>query len=82
MLSHFNRVGLFATLYPGRTISCQAPLSMGILQARLLEWVTISSSRGSSRYRDQTHISYCLLHWKAGSLPLAPPGKCNRRIGI
>ena len=26
----------------------------GILQARILEWVTISFSRGSSRPRDQT----------------------------
>ena len=39
-------------------------------------------SRGSSRPRDQTHVSYVccigrlrLLHWQAGSLPLAPTGK-------
>ena len=30
----------------------------GILQARILECVAISSSRGSSQPRDQTHISY------------------------
>ena len=30
----------------------------GISQARILEWVVISSSRGSSPPRDQTHISY------------------------
>ena len=30
----------------------------GILQARILEWVTISSSRGSSQPRDWTCISY------------------------
>ena len=30
----------------------------GIFQARILEWVAISSSRGSSQPRDQTHISY------------------------
>ena len=30
----------------------------GILQARILEWVAISSSRGSSWLRDQIHISY------------------------
>ena len=30
----------------------------GISQARILEWVAISSSRGSSRPKDQTHISY------------------------
>ena len=29
----------------------------GILQARILEWVSISFSRGSSRSRDQTHVS-------------------------
>ena len=27
------------------TVACQAPLSMGILQARILEWVAISFSR-------------------------------------
>ena len=30
------------------TVARQAPLSMGILQARTLEWVTMPSSRGSS----------------------------------
>ena len=33
----------------------------GISQARILEWVDISSSRGSSQPRDQTHISYISL---------------------
>ena len=32
----------------------------GILQARILEWVAISSSKGSSQPRDGTHISYVL----------------------
>ena len=32
------------------------PSVHGILQARILEWVGISSSRGSSRPRDGTHI--------------------------
>ena len=35
-----------------RTVTHQAPLSMGILQARILEWVAMSSSRGSSQLRD------------------------------
>ena len=30
----------------------------GILQARILEWVAMLSSRGSSQLRDQTCISY------------------------
>ena len=37
-------------------VACQAPVH-GVLQVRKLEWVAISSSRGSSRPRDQTHVS-------------------------
>ena len=39
---------------------CSPPGSSvhGILQARILEWVAISSSRGSSQHRDQT----CVYH--------------------
>ena len=39
------------------TVSPQAALSMGILQERILEWVAMPSSRGSSRPRDQSCIS-------------------------
>ena len=35
----------------------QAPLSMGFPRARILEWVAISFSRGSSRPRDRTRVS-------------------------
>ena len=45
----------------------------GILQARIKEWVSVPSSKVSSGHRDQTRI-LGLLHWQAGSLPLAPPG--------
>ena len=48
--------------------------SSWILHARVLEWVAMPFSRGSSWPRDQTHVS-CLLHWQVGSLPLAPPGE-------
>ena len=41
---------------PG-TVAHQAPLPMGILQARVLEWVAMPSSRGSSQPRDQIHVS-------------------------
>ena len=47
----------------------------GILQARILEWVAVPSSRGSSGPRDQTRESYIYLHWQVGSLPLIPPRK-------
>ena len=39
------------------TVARQAPLSLGILQARILEWVAILSSRGSSHPRDGTQVS-------------------------
>ena len=46
-----SRVQLFATPW---TVAYQAPVLHGILQARILEWVAISFSRGSSKPRDQT----------------------------
>ena len=48
----------------------QALLSMGILQARLLEWVAMLFSRGSSRPRNQT-ASPAL---QVDSLPAELPG--------
>ena len=53
LLSHFSRVWLFETLW---TVARQAPLSMEILLARILEWAAIPSSRGSSRSRDGTWV--------------------------
>ena len=38
-------------------VQAQAPLSMQILQARILEWVAMPSSRGSSQPKDQTQVS-------------------------
>ena len=52
-------------------MDCSLPFSSvhGILQARILDWVVISSSRGSSQPRAQTRVScigrqilYCLSH--------------------
>ena len=41
-------------------MDCSPPGSSvhGIFQARILEWVAISLSKGSSRPKDQTHGSY------------------------
>ena len=47
----------------------------GIFQARILEWVAVPSSRGSSLPRGQTYVSSVYLHWQVSSLPLASPGK-------
>ena len=62
VLSRFSCIWLCATLW---TVARQAPLSMGILQARILEWVAMPYSRGSSWPRDQTHVSYisCIGRW-------------------
>ena len=54
MLSH---VGLFVTPW---TVAHQAPLSTGLLQARIPEWVAMPSSRESSQPRDQTQVS-CIV---------------------
>ena len=55
MLRCFSCVQLCATPW---TVALQTPLSTGILQGGILDWVAMSSSRGSSQPRDWTHISY------------------------
>ena len=51
-------------------MDCSPPDSsvLGILQARILEWVVLSSSRGFSWPRDQLHLLYCriLYSWATG----------------
>ena len=41
-------------------VTCQAPLSMGILQAKILEWVAMPSFKGCSQPRDWTQVS-CIV---------------------
>ena len=50
--------------------ACRASLSIGILQARILEWVAMSPSRGSSQPRIKPRSPTLL----ADSLPSEPPG--------
>ena len=57
-----SRVWLFAI--PGSPVH-------GILQARILEWVAISCSEGSSQPRDYPQVS-CIA---GSSLPSEPQGK-------
>ena len=55
VLSHFSCVWLFATPW---TVGLPGRVSVHrILQARILEWVAMLSSRGSSQLRDQTQVS-------------------------
>ena len=48
-------VQLFATPC---IVAHQAPSVHGILQVRILEWVAIPFSRGSSQSRDQSQVSH------------------------
>ena len=50
---------------------------MGILQARILEWVAMPSSKGSSRPRIKPRSPTL----QADSLPFEPPGK-PKNIGV
>ena len=66
MLSHFSHVRLCDPMDHSPP-SSSVPR---VLQARILEWVAMPSSRGSSQPRDQTCISYIscigrqvLYHW-------------------
>ena len=70
-----GRVQLFVTPW---TVARQAPLSMEFSRPRILEWVVISSSRGSFQPRDQTSATYI-----AGGifLPTESSEKCDRIMG-
>jgi len=78
------------------TVARQAPLFRRILQARILEWVAMPSSRESSLSRDQTCTSYvsCISRWvlyhrrHLGSLTVRTPvikkaknTKCRKGFG-
>ena len=87
VLSCFSRVWLFETPW---TVACSLPgFSVhGILQARILEWVAVSSFRGSSWPRDRTHVSSfsctgrrVLYHSCCLGSPTSPVPWRNRRAG-
>ena len=81
VLRCFSRVRLFVTLW---TVGGQVPLSMGILQARILEWVAMPASRASTQGSNPRLL--CLLHWQVFFvvvvffLLLARPGKHHRQF--
>ena len=66
----FSHAGLFASPW---TVAHQAPLSMEF--SRILEWVTISYSRGSFQPRDWTHIPCISCIGKRILFHLGPPEK-------
>ena len=71
-------VWLFATPW---TVACQAPLSMEFSRLRMLEWVAILLTRGSSWPRDRTQVSCIagrfLTVWATKE---APQSKSNRSL--
>ena len=66
--------GMYAQVMsnPCNPMDCSPTTSSvhGIVQARILEWVVISSSMGSSWSQGLNPHLPCLLHWQADSLPL------------
>ena len=65
MLSHVQHFG--------DSMNCSPPDTCvhGILQARILEWVAVYFSRGSSQPRDRTHVSCTAGRYFTAE----PPGK-------
>ena len=57
MCLHTCALSLIRPSVSPRAVAHQAPLSIGVFHARILEWVATSFSRGSSQVRDQTPIS-------------------------
>ena len=55
VLSQLSHVLLFANLW---TVALQSPLSMGIVQARILESIAMPSSRGSSQPREKQIVRW------------------------
>ena len=72
---HANSLQLCQNLC--RPINCSLPDSSvhGIFRARILEWIAMPFSMGSSRPRRKPFFLTFNLHWKAGSLPLEAPRK-------
>ena len=58
LLASFKSLQSCPTLCDPMDCSPQAPHFIGILQARILEWVAIPFSRGSSWPRDWIHVSF------------------------
>ena len=73
---HAMLLQLCLTLCDSTDCSPPGPSVHGILQARILEWVAMPSSRGSSWPRGQTCVSYVsCIGRQVLYLLRAPPGK-------
>ena len=78
---HAKWLQLYLTLCDHKDCSPLGSSAHGILQAKILEWVAVPSSRGSSWRRDGTHVSYgscigrrILYHWASPEKPPSDDG--------
>ena len=71
VLSRLSRVQLFVTLW---TVAHQAPLAMGCSRQQYWSGLPYPPPGIFPIQGSNLHL-LCLLHWQAGSLPLAPYGK-------
>ena len=53
----------------------------GVSQARILQWVSMSSSKGSTRHRNGTCV-FCISSLQADSLPLSHQGRSTAYLSI
>ena len=77
VLNHFSHVQFCATLW---TVACQTPLCMEL--SRQEYWSGLPFLlQGIILTQGSNQGLLCLLHWQAGSLPLAPPDSdCSHEI--
>ena len=83
VLSCFRHVQLSMTLW---TVARQAPLSTGFSRQDYWSALPYPHPGHLLTQGSNSHL-LCLLHWQAGSLPLAPPGKHrvnkhNQMVGV
>ena len=71
---HAKSLQLCPTLYDPMVCSPQAPLSMGLSRREYWSGLPCPLPGNLPDWGLNPHLS-CLLHWQAGPLPLAPPGK-------
>ena len=67
------------------TVARQVSSVHGILQARMLEWVAMPSSRGSSQPRDRTWVSYISCIGRCGlyhQRHLGSPGRLGASLVV
>ena len=76
MLSYFSHVRLSAILW---TRAHQTSVSMGFFKQEYWSGLPCPPPGDLPHSGIKLHLLY-LLHWQAGYLPLAPPGKADLRI--